>query len=552
MDGSISYRPLSILDALPKLFEYILRERIMEVIEEDGFSRAQFGFHKGWSTLDALWVVRDFVSTAAVKQRYAVLISLDIKNAFNCLDWGVIALEMNRRSFPIYLKRILLSYFQDREIEVQASDQSVRRPMYKGVPQGSVIGPILWNVVYDGLLNRIMSEGCRVVGYADDVALLVMANTLEELEHKVQFEASGIETWLTSVGLTLAVQKTAVVFLNERWRPPGYPLPFLGQEIVPQKAIKYLGVYFDPRKNFRAHIEYANKAARMMGALSRLMPNVSPLGLGRRKMYYRVLESVILYAAPVWADAAGNAQNERWLRRTQKLGLGRVAASYRSASHLSLCVLAGELPIDIKARMRKKEYLEEHKKIRRLIVTEEDVTWAREDLNRRLQDVRIEAVEEWQTQWDSAAGSRWTYSWLPKVTSIGKTTHANVDFYITQMLTGHGCFRAFLHEIQRAETPDCWFGCEVPDDANHTFFECNRWEIQRWKMWNEMNLDRPYSPIRVMNKALSSHSCWTALVIFCHAVLRIKQEHERALEKGGLGAADPRGDPLEDIASLFI
>ena len=70
------------------------------------------------------------------------------------------------------------------------------------------------------------------------------------------------------------------------------------------------------------------------------------------------MDSVVLYAAPLWADSAKNIRNEAWLRRTQKLGLSRVASSYKTASCLALCVLAGEMPFDIKASMRKEEYLE--------------------------------------------------------------------------------------------------------------------------------------------------------------------------------------------------
>lgn len=149
-----SYRPLSIIDAMPKLFEYVLRSRIMELIVEDGFLKHQFGFRKERSTMDALRIVHEFIEAAAIKQWYAVLISLDVKNAFNCMKWNIVAEEMRRRDFPMYLRKILISYFQGREVEVQATDRRDRRAMFMRVPQGSVIGPILWDMVYDGLLNR--------------------------------------------------------------------------------------------------------------------------------------------------------------------------------------------------------------------------------------------------------------------------------------------------------------------------------------------------------------------------------------------------------------
>lgn len=160
-----------------------------------------------------------------------------------------------------------------------------------------------------------------------------MDKQLAQLENKVHCEIKGLEGWLRVAGLTLAVEKTGAVFLNNRRRPAGYSLPFLDGELFPQMSVKYLGLPFDSKKNFISHIETAtNKAARIMGALSRLMSTISPLGMARRKMYYRVLESIILYAAPVWADVSEDYRNEAW-PRTQQLGLCQVT-SYRHLIYL--------------------------------------------------------------------------------------------------------------------------------------------------------------------------------------------------------------------------
>ena len=282
-----------------------------------------------------------------------------------------------------------------------------------------------------------------------------------------------------------------MLFLNKRWRPCGYCLPLLNQEIAPLPAIKYLGVFFDSRKNFNAHTEYAtNKAMKVIGALSRLMPNTSPLSVNRRKLF--------LYASPIWADSARKGRNEAWLRRTQKFGLIRVTASYRTASHLSLCVLSGIYPIDITIELRKRIYIEERKKTRRVIATEEDRNWVRDDLSRRILNLHQDALNQWQDRWDTAIESRWVYSWLPNVALMRLSTFAKVDFCVSQMLTGHGCFRAYPFRIKRAASPMCWFGCNSPDDASHNFFDCCRWDAERFELWNRMDLDGPYYPVNVM------------------------------------------------------
>ena len=549
IEGKINYRPLSVINAIPKLFEYVLKTRIMKIIGSEGFSKAQFGFRSGRSTLDALKVVEDFVIETNIRHQYAIMISLDISNAFNCLNWTQIAIELQRRNFPLYLRAILISYFQGREIEVRSAEGRIRRPMYMGVPQGSVIGPIIWNLIYDGLLNREMVNGTCVVGYADDVALLVRGKNLEQLESRVQHEASGINRWLQDAGLTLAVHKTAMVFLNNKWRPDGYILPFLGEDIQPREAIKYLGIFIDMGSKYNIHIEYVtNKAARVMGALSRLLPNISPLTAARRKLYYRILESIVLYAAPIWADKACSIRNKTLLRRTQRLGLSRVASSYRTASFMALCVITGEMPFEIKAKMRKKEYIERQRKTRRPIESVDDQRWAEEDLKRRLLSVRMEAMSEWQELWDSTTESRWTYLWIPQVTQMVGKGHYRIDFCVTQILTGHGCFRKYLYDIRKENSPFCWFECDEIDDANHTFSTCERWDEYRLQMITEMDIVGRITPVKVMSRALSSITLWAVFTKFCNVVMNEKFEFEKSLKRGAFVAED---DPLWDVAGLF-
>lgn len=96
----------------------------------------------------------------------------------------------------------------DRVLIVRSSDgSSVTRKVTGGVPQGSVLGPILWNLFYDSLLNMRVPEGVQLVGFADDLAVLAVARTTTGLERSINLTLAAINDWTEQHGLKLAHHK---------------------------------------------------------------------------------------------------------------------------------------------------------------------------------------------------------------------------------------------------------------------------------------------------------------------------------------------------------
>lgn len=104
-------------------------------------------------------------------------VSLDIANAFNTLPWGAIRGAMKQFRFPPYLQRIVRAYLSGRRLAYR--DQDVvpyGGNVYCGVPQGSVLGPLLWNLTYNRMLTAALPTGCSVHCYADDTLVLAGGN----------------------------------------------------------------------------------------------------------------------------------------------------------------------------------------------------------------------------------------------------------------------------------------------------------------------------------------------------------------------------------------
>lgn len=112
----------------------------------------------------ALLAVKEKVKTEAGSGGVTIAISLDIRNAFNSIPRNRIREAMEAKEFPLYIRQIVGSYLDCRCIEFPKNGGGRgSRPVLAGVPQGSVLGHFLWNIAYDGILQKGVERGCRII-----------------------------------------------------------------------------------------------------------------------------------------------------------------------------------------------------------------------------------------------------------------------------------------------------------------------------------------------------------------------------------------------------
>lgn len=356
-------RPICLLSEVNKTFERVIADRIVVWMEEHEFSNLsenQFGFRRRRSTMDALFRVRDITSAAVEAGGIVIAVGLDIRNAFNSISWGVILSVLVEKKFPPYLIRIIGAYLSHRSVSyVDNRNMARSRPITAGVPQGSVLGSLLWNIAFESVLRLRAENGCHTVCYADDTFVVATARRVFDAGLKISLQLCRVINHIGSLGLEIAENKTEVVVFH-RGTMVAQPSIEVGRTFIKAKPhMKYLGVIIDSHWTFRPHLEYIQgKAAKVVRALGRLMPNLRGPSMKKRSLYAYVVSSVVLYASPLWADKYCSATYKiaRLLRVLQRTTAIRVVSGYRTISYVAACLLAGMPSWPLEAARRRRAY----------------------------------------------------------------------------------------------------------------------------------------------------------------------------------------------------
>ncbi|CAF4907381.1 unnamed protein product [Pieris macdunnoughi] len=479
-DTSSAYRPIVLLNEVGKLLERIIVWRLSQHISVVGpdLADAQYGFRVGRSTLEAIGALKHFTMEAVRSGGKALAVSLDISNAFNSLPFTVIMEALRFHGVPLYLQNLVRSYLEDRKIlYVNDSGELVRWPMKCGVPQGSVLGPLLWNIGYDWVLRGTLLPKLKMFCYADDTLIVAQGRDFQEVVRLVEVGTSLVVDRIGLLGLKVALEKTsALLFHGPRGGPPSRASIIVNEvRVSVGRNMKYLGLILDGRWKFEDHFKaLGSRLVGAAGALSRLLPNIGGPDERCRRLYCGVIRSMALYGAPVWQDSL-TLTNKILLRRPQRVVARRIVRCYRTVSFTACCILAGTPPWELEAEALTLVY--NH----RMESRAEGIYPGVEEVENLRRLARSATMQKWyQDLANPAAGHRTVEAIRPVLSDWANRKSGALTFRLVQVLTGHGCFGRYLHDIVRREpTPSC-LECGANDDtAQHTLEDCPQWSQLR-------------------------------------------------------------------------
>jgi len=416
------------LDTTSKLFEKLIVQRLREYLVRTGNQPTnQYGFRPGRSTVDAMErlkaIIKDSKGRTSTYNKFVGMLTLDVKNAFNSASWDAILRALEKTAVPNYLQNLLGQYLLNRRITFTTSDDSTKDKYVScGVPQGSVLGPDLWNLMYDGLLRRKLPEDTELIAFADDVAIVCTAEVPFLLEERPGEALQDVVRWMSENGLELALQKTeAIVFTNKNVRNT-MTVEFLPHSFASSRCVKYLGVHFDPRLRFAQHARIsAKRAADSSRQLAQILPNLRGAKQKTRRVLATVVTARLLYGAPIWSPTMSSEAIKSMGVVYRRIML-KVACCYRTTSYDAAAVVSSMPPLDLLTEERRNIYDGMEKGAARRLL-----------------------VSKWQQRWNASLKGRWTHRLIRDVASWYNRNHGEVCFHTSQVLTGHGCFGKYLN-----------------------------------------------------------------------------------------------------------
>lgn len=259
-----------------------------------------------------------------------------------------------------------------------------------------------------------------------------------------------------------------------------------GVAITAQEEIMYLGVKLSKGFGMGPHVMHiADKAETVTNRLACLGGAMWGVKFPvTRTLYLGVILGSIRYAAEVWAKKLNGRQWSK-IKTAQRRALIRVTRGYRTVSHEALQVLAGVMPIDlvlkeqVTSRLVRKRGLEDLPRETQERIQVNPVRWK--------QVLRQESLDEWNARWTAGARGSTLRRYFPTVQSRLSATWVEPNYWISQMLTGHGGFRAKLYEFRRSERQECPH-CGELDTAEHVVLSCSALEGPRFRLMRSVGI----------------------------------------------------------------
>lgn len=304
-DLPINYRPISLLSSLNKLIEKVIKNRLDQHIEEHNILRnEQFGFRNYHSTIAQLARICDNATDAFNLNKYTGLALFDIEKAFDTMWQNGLIYKLIEYKFPKYLIKLIHFYLLNRTFSVHINDiHSTIRLIKASVPQGSVLGPILY-ILYINDFPKFDKTDLAL--FADDSAIYTNSWRTDTIANRLTKAAKKINNHFSKWKIKLNSQKTEAILLTKR-RPQITPKAKVNNiDIEWSETVKYLGVMLDKKLNFTTHIKYvAGKAVQAMCQLYPLFNKYCKLSNNNKMLIYKVcIRPIFTYAAPVWSNTS--------------------------------------------------------------------------------------------------------------------------------------------------------------------------------------------------------------------------------------------------------
>ena len=313
-----NYRPISLLPILSKSLEKIMQNRLNSFLGKHNlFYHSQFGFTKNKSTTDATVDFLDKINSRS-KDEYILSVFCDLSKAFDCVNHNILLDKLHDIGIRGLPHNWFKSYLSNRKQFTSISEtttslsglhstkinhKSSLEPVTRGVPQGSILGPLLFNIYINDLPYSNPSKSDFIL-YADDTSIIVSANDATTLENRLNTAISYTINWLKANELSLNLTKTNVMQIHPKRNSSLLPTlsTNMSNDIKKIDKTKFLGLVISSELSWNHHISHLiNRIRPGLAMLYKLKYTAEPKTL--LHIYFSLIHSHLNYGILIWGDA---------------------------------------------------------------------------------------------------------------------------------------------------------------------------------------------------------------------------------------------------------
>jgi hypothetical protein len=298
-----NYRPISLLPVFSKVLEKLMHKRLMTFLVDkfNLLSENQFGFREHHSTHMALLNIIDQISRAMDEKEFCIGVFLDLSKAFDTIDHNILLSKLKYYGVRGIALNWFYSYLTGRSQCVSVGNvQSKFSDIKCGVPQGSILGPLLFIIYINDIVNS--SALFKFIMFADDTNLFASNKNLDMLIKEVNSEMDKVSDWLKINKLSLNIKKTNFILFHNRQKRITSEVKVLINGNIIERVVftKFLGVLLNENLTWSHHISLVlNKVSKNIGVIrrvSKLLPRDIMLTL-----YTSLIMPYLEYCNIAWA-----------------------------------------------------------------------------------------------------------------------------------------------------------------------------------------------------------------------------------------------------------
>ena len=291
-------RPISLTSTISKVMELVIRDQMLEYVTEHRLLNAsQHGFLPGRSTVTQLLHFVDLITSTLDSGDGLDCIMLDFRKAFDSVSHDALLFKLHAYGFQGDLLKWISAFLSGRTQQVRVSSSlSPVAPVGSGVPQGTILGPLLFTIFVDDLDSNILS---RLFKYADDAKMAIRIRRENPLQDSLilQYDLISLESW-TSVWL-MDFNAAKCCCLHFGRSNTGHTYSLLGTALPSVQSAKDLGVYFEHSASFSYHCgQVASRADRITNLIRRSISTFTYLSF--LNLYRSIIRPLVEYGTSVW------------------------------------------------------------------------------------------------------------------------------------------------------------------------------------------------------------------------------------------------------------